>query len=1045
MGDDNSKSYLLPISGVLIILAALGVTMFVQPFKGTRPFVPELRESYEKVNARLWQDPFRAVLDSVRDGKEPKSSGQFDIRGKAENKKEWRRLESLTSKTGKKKPVIVLGVMVPGAPYAEDTEIRMRLRYAVLSGLSRVGFTPEDPEHIGFIQVDSSTNITLSNIMPFEWLTHMEKEMNPVLVFWINDNVFEKSPLSYLSNLSEYLDIPKGVSEGRVRFKIIGPATSTTLKEMVREVFDPDISKGLGALRDSKIYSAMATVDNRLLLRDGAGEQPSEGHDLKGIENLSERESLRKIEDRFKSNHITLIRTIGFDKELAAKLVEELGNRKVGLKDEKGSIFSKKAHLVLVAEWDTYYGRSFRYALEEAIKENGVPPKGIDRRVHRISYLRGIDGSLPGEKEDKTDEKTEAKSDPLKNPKNLEQPIGKSQYDYLRRLAEETYHLDQGLQASGGEIKAIGVMGTDFYDKYLVLQALRQRFPDVVFFTTDLDARFLHPDNFKWTRNLIVASNFGLSLRKDPAVDDQGDPSLKPDPSDSKRERFVDIQGEAPPFRDNYQTSVFWTVLRAFSDGPDRVQNDNDQRVKQLIKEWNGKELQPLIFEIGRRQAIVLTDTRGTIHPGNPQVKGGVKFYIQTAGGMLRIAGIIASALIFLFLTSARVNSCLRSLAGAGKRYQAMAVIAILLFIVFGVAVYLISNQPDEEPFSVFEGISVWPTEIFRFIAILLSVLFIYWSWSSRKENRKAIDKEFFNSSSREDSKTGEGRAALNWIRNVKRFDSILNGAEIDQEPGGGKEEAPLKVLWDEYTRRDSESFWRVAVISFFYILFCVLIVTLDIPVSPVRGTITPVVDIVLVAVSVISFVALLSYVFDVTRSCRKFIVAVAEECSRKSHDQARVPVQKQIDNQLTLIRLIARRTDTVGKFIFYPFIVWLVMFVSRFDYFDNWRTPLGLAAVISLGALYAWTSAFLLRRSAEGARSCAVGRLKTTLFDILKEEKPNPDRIRQIESVLDEIGSIRQGAFAPFTQHPLVQSLLVPFGGVGGIYLIEFFTKMNI
>ena len=46
--------------------------------------------------------------------------------------------------------------MVPGAPYAEDTEIRMRMRYAVLSGLSRVGFIPEDPEHIEFIQINTS-------------------------------------------------------------------------------------------------------------------------------------------------------------------------------------------------------------------------------------------------------------------------------------------------------------------------------------------------------------------------------------------------------------------------------------------------------------------------------------------------------------------------------------------------------------------------------------------------------------------------------------------------------------------------------------------------------------------------------------------------------------------------------------------------------------------------------------------------------------------------------------------------------------------------
>jgi hypothetical protein len=999
MGDDKNKSSLLPISGVLIILAALGVTIFTQPFKGTRPFVPELRESYEKVNARLWQDPFRAVLDSVRDGKQPKSDGEFDI-SKAQNQQKPNKSESLKSKIGEKKTVTVLGVMVPGAPYAEDTEIRMRLRYATLSGLGRVGFIPDDAEHIGFIQITPSKNITLSSIMPFEWLTYTEdgKEKDSVLVVWINDNVFQKTPLLKLARLAEYLEPPKILKRRDGWFKIIGPATSTPLKEMVREVFDSDISKRLRGLQGTIIYSAIATVDNALLLRDSTSEK------------LSEDEAREKIVNRFDTCGIAFKRTIESDNKLAKELVHELKLRGVHLKDEKEKLDKdKKPHLVLVAEWDTYYGRSFYDVfIEAAIKEDVLlqekerEKQRIARRVHRISYLRGIDGSLPGEKENIKDEKAEAKSDPLKDTKSLEQPIGKSQYDYLRRLAEETYRLDQDLQANKkGEIKAIGVMGTDFYDKYLVLQALRQRFPDVIFFTTDLDARFLHPDNIKWTRNLVVASNFGLSLRKD---------------------HEVDIQGEVPPFRDNYQTSVFLAVLRAFSDESYLGRTDNDQKVKELIK----KDLQPLIFEIGRHQAVVLTDTRGTIHPGTHQVGGSIEFYIQ-------IVAIILSALIFLFFTSTRVNTYAKGLIGDRKRSKIPAVIGALLIVVFAVAIYRISNRPGEEPFFIFEGISVWPTEVFRFTAILLSALFIYWSWRARKENTEYINKEFdFESSQDNGSKNG----IWNWIKKV---------AELDWKPKESKQGVALEELWFEYVRRDQYHFGRVIIIAISYLLFCGLIVTFDVPVSPVRGTITSVIDKILVMVSVISFVALLSYVFDVTRCCRKFITMASNECSRKSNDQPDAPVQVQIDDQLTLIRLIAIRTDRVGKLIFYPFIVWLVMFVSRFDYFDNWRTPLGLALVISLGALYAWGCAFLLRQSAEGARTCALGRLKKLLFDTLKEENPNPERIKQMESVLDEVKSIRQGAFAPFTQHPVVQSLLVPFGGVGGIYLIEFLTKMNI
>ena len=97
------------------------------------------------------------------------------------------------------------------------------------------------------------------------------------------------------------------------------------------------------------------------------------------------------------------------------------------------------------------------------------------------------------------------------------------------------------------------------------------------------------------------------------------------------------------------------------------------------------------------------------------------------------------------------------------------------------------------------------------------------------------------------------------------------------------------------------------------------------------------------------------------------------------------------------------------------------------------------------MGAIYAWSGAFVLRRSAEKARTDAVRRLTEQLVGALAEEKPDQDRVKRIEFVLDEIKSIREGAFSPFTQHPAVQALIVPFGGVGGLYLIEeFLSKLN-
>jgi hypothetical protein len=1077
MADDKNKGPLLPISGVLIILAALGVTMFTQPLKGTRPSVPELRESYKKINARLWQDPFRAVMDSVKDRKEPKGDGQFDIYGKPENRQKWESLKSLDSKIKEMKRITVLGVMVPGQPYFEETETRLRYRYAALSGLSRVGFIPDDPQHIRYVRLAPSKEITLSNIMPFEWLTHTKNRKDSILVVWVNNSVFRDDPLSKLARFAEYLKLSNKTRQNKITCKIIGPADSTTLLEMVKE----KVPDGLKAhLEKIEIYSAMATIDNKLLLENSMREQSLDikrkGEIVKWLKNLginprlitenklllkdkaaeelSENEARNIVKERFGAFGIYFKRTIGVDGRLAKKLIDELGLRGVYLREKEDE--KEKAHLVLVAEWDTYYGRSFRYTFEQAMKENGGPLNEIYRRVHCISYLRGIDGSLPGEEEDKKNEKVEAKRDRSKEIRNLEQPVGKSQYDYLRRLAEETYRLDQDLQANeGGKIKAIGVVGTDFYDKFLVLQALRQRFPDVIFFTTDLDARFLHPDNIKWTRNLVVASNFNLSLRKD---------------------HEINIQGEIPPFRDNYQTSIFLTVLQAFSGTRSPDSAFNSKKVKGLINKSMKKPIQPQIFEIGRHKAILLTTLpEDTIHPREEFIGADtIKLKIESikrklsqifdigrgratlltnppedtvppqderAGGDIRVyiktLIIIISAFLFLFFTSPWVNDYV-------KTQKIMTIIAMSGIAIIVAAIAIISSLEDEEPFSFFEGISVWPTEIFRFVAILLSALFIYLSWTDGKKNRDGISeklefKEEAHSLPRVDNSTkGKWVAVLNWIKKI---------VELDWNPRLGKEKATLNRLWIEYVQFDSDQyhFYRVMIIAFFYLLFCGLIISFDPPVSPVRGTITSWIDYCFVILNVILFVGLLSYVFDVTRCCRKFITVASNECSTELYGQPLEPIKVQIDNQLALIRLIAMRTDKVGKLIFYPFIVWLVMFVSRFEYFDNWRTPLGLSVVISMGAVYTWTCAFLLRRAAEDARTCAVGRLKDILYKTLKEEKPAPDRIKHIGFVLGEIRSINQGAFAPFTQHPVVQSLLVPFGGVGGMYLIDFFRKMNI
>ena len=67
-------------------------------------------------------------------------------------------------------------------------------------------------------------------------------------------------------------------------------------------------------------------------------------------------------------------------------------------------------------------------------------------------------------------------------------PEGPQQYDRVRALAET---IRRRYSAHGGMVAAVGIVGSDTYDKLVLLQALRPMLPEAIFFTTDLDANLL--------------------------------------------------------------------------------------------------------------------------------------------------------------------------------------------------------------------------------------------------------------------------------------------------------------------------------------------------------------------------------------------------------------------------------------------------------------------------------------------------------------------------------------------------------------------------
>ena len=158
-------------------------------------------------------------------------------------------------------------------------------------------------------------------------------------------------------------------------------------------------------------------------------------------------------------------------------------------------------------------------------------------------YLRGLDGvtveGAPTQNRRSDDnlrsnDDTKASNNSRNGSGNappVEWPEGRDQRDYLRRLVDQRLFQSDWRHAET-EVQAIGIIGNDVPDKLMMLQALRNSFQDRTVFTTDLDARMLHPAVNRYTRNLIVASSMPLAL---------GD----------------DLQCGIAPFRDSYQTAMF--------------------------------------------------------------------------------------------------------------------------------------------------------------------------------------------------------------------------------------------------------------------------------------------------------------------------------------------------------------------------------------------------------------------------------------------------------------------------------------------------------
>ncbi|MBI4001097.1 MAG: hypothetical protein HY348_04860 [Nitrospira defluvii] len=985
------------------MLAAVSSLIIYQvPLKTSRPIDKEA-EKYvsvkaDRVQARLWQDPFEAVSTHQLKERASKPTGE----GHAKSHHTFSDLVQAIKQEGAGSEFLVLPVFMDGNPYANGVESRLKDRYAVVSALGVAGYLPESGEYIRYFEWARPPESSL--LVPVEWFLPDTNSRNSqgrkqVLVLWLKDQDFSPNPLTSLGHLVAHLH--NTLRESSTTYKVLGPRTSGTLASMLSELkrHPSDIT----ALKGTTFYSSWATAANSFLL-GASRKEAKEG----------------EVEHSFADQGLSLLRTIGTDDKLAEQLVEELKRRGVDLSvSSKGTSPRPAPHVALISEWDTLYGRALpltfvamaetmaktsdvtgtrQIEAELEVLRTGVWPEW----VHRYSYLAGLDGELPPKGDGKDAAGTQAKGKPGDKISGTAQsteevPTGRSQLDYVRRLAETLKH-------DATEFVAIGVLGSDVYDKLMILQALRNDFPRAIFFTTDLDARMTHPGQGQWTRNLIVASHFGLALHPD-------------------------LQTPIPPFRDSYQTALFYSALQAVQYLlPLPVEHEEVRNsVTNISYSIAGR---PRLYEMGRHGAvdISLDEPRDipSIHAPRPDLN------LATGKQRLPDAGKIGLAVLVMgaaLLCALLLNSEFWGMFRARRHRDKLVFIFALGVVIVGLLLWAMRDGAAGEPVSLTQGISVWPTTVIRFVACVLCVVFLWYASMRLRDNDRALT----------------GRFGLLLLEPKPVISRSLIGIHYWRPHPGG--EASASDLWQEY---QSLGQWKCRLIrivpqTLCYGLFGWLLMRLfGFPTMPCRGPACVQINYLVLALSVTGMTILMFYVVDATRLCRRLIkIMIATtiqwpdrllEKEAVSHD-----VDKATLNEWLGIELIAQRTAVISFMLYYPFVILFLMGVARHTYFDRWDFPIGLMAIFSLNAAYAFGNAVFLRRSAEEGKRTAITQLKAKLIGLPDESAKR----KQIERIADLIDNNRQGAFLPFTQHPLFGAIALPTGGTGLVLLIEYLATV--
>jgi hypothetical protein len=549
------------------------------------------------------------------------------------------------------------------------------------------------------------------------------------------------------------------------------------------------------------------------------------------------------------------------------------------------------------------------------------------------------------------------------------------------------------------------------------------------------------------------------------------------------------LQADIPPFRNTYQTSIFFTtgvaIEKTFPEtSPDPADRGTDEIQK--LADTLAWPAPPALFQIGRTapQALLTVTRTGNdcdktadpargdhnplswLRPTCPDVwplKSGTGFAVFSIP--LVLIGMV-------FFSSARVRrDCFAGIGPTGQKWYSrwfgrtiagivsLAALALWAWLTFGwssAAQWLTENGLGE-PISVFEGVSIWPTIALRAVGLVLAVFFIWYTVHTLEVNRQETLERFTGRHERErflDSWKrlleiekrnwwSAMRAAL-WFRSLPR-------AQVNLRDDDPRDEKSL----DEIVS-DLSSHWMIRCLRaglgtalMLLLLSIILAPFSDPPFIPARGSRA---QSIFRWVTLSDFLAALFLTFliiDATIYSRLFMKRLTVISTKWPYSTIlKYKLNFHLTDEYDLrdwtdLQFLAERTSCITKLVYFPFLALALLIFSRSQLFDDfsmpWTLMVAYAAVLSIiiGAVIAY------RLTAEKARRVACRHLSNRI--IAAKGRGADATAEQLEKLLADMQELREGAFAPWTSQPVVGAVLLPLITYGGTWLFHIYALPGI